>query len=499
MSYFKNNKKMKKINTILASLALPLILGLGSCTDRFDLINTDSNKPVSVTSDLLMNPLLRSIVQDQFNYNGGSALAHHLSRTNYNEVEQYAFGTNEGEWNACYLRLNNIREMIGVSQRDNRPSCEAIGYILQAFVASQLTDLWGDVPYFDAAMGASEIKPVYNSQKEIYTAEGGVIDLLGKAADMLASNNDPLPSDIVYGGDRLKWLKLANSLKLRYLMRISGKAAEVTSLDVSGEIRQIMGAPLMEDNKDNMSLKYLASVPNKCPIFEMRSGEFEYVRMSDEIAARLNLTSDPREGIWFSPTANSSLDGTALYKGIPSGCSSTTLTNIGYSQSDVSLLGSRYRISPDACSAVLMNCSEVKFLQAEAVARGYADGNAEQLYCAGIKASLDFYGVKELDAQTFLENPAVKYDEGKGLEMIMGQKWLSLFMVGYEAWFDFLRTGLPVQKLPMDNRNPTAAGEVPSRFYYPESEQANNKVNYEKAVKSQGSADDINTKLWWEK
>ena len=76
---------------------------------------------------------------------------------------------------------------------------------------------------------------------------------------------------------------------------------------------------------------------------------------------------------------------------------------------------------------------------------------------------------------------------------------MCMFFVGYEAWFDFLRTGLPEQTPVLDNRNPTAAGEIPSRFYYPEDEQALNMNNYQEAVDRQGGTDDINSKLWWEK
>ena len=71
-------------------------------------------------------------------------------------------------------------------------------------------------------------------------------------------------------------------------------------------------------------------------------------------------------------------------------------------------------------------------------------------------------------------------------------------MVGYENWFDFKRTGLPKQTLPLDNRNPGGSTKIPSRFYYPETEQAVNKSQYEAALKAEGGSDDINTELWWE-
>lgn len=488
---------MKYKNILKASIMSLMLLGTTACTDQFSSMNTDPNYPTTATPDLLLNPLLRTLVMGQFNYGNGSGLAHHLARTNYNEVEQYAFGTNDGTWSNYYLQLNNIQEMIQVSDHSDRPSCKAIAYILKAFVASQLTDLWGDVPFSEATQGAGNITPAYDMQKDIYTSDGGIISLLKQAEEILSTSNDVLPQDIVYNGDRLKWRKLGNSLRLRYLMRISNRSSEITAFDIANEIKSVMVLPLVETNSDNMLLAFLAGSPNKCPIFDMRSGEFEYVRMSNEISAVLNDYQDPRMQVWFAPSTNSVLEGNPKYAGIPVGCSSTTLTQIGYSQADVSLLGDYYRSTPDACNAVLMNCSEVKFLQAEAIVRGYATGDAKTLYEDGIKLSMEYYDVKVPEG--YLTQGGVAYKDETALAQIMQQKWLSLFFVGYESWFDFLRTGLPEQDALLDNRNPSDPGGIPSRFYYPEDEQALNGTHYKEAIARQGGTDNINSKLWWEK
>ncbi len=491
---------MKRINYInfIKKTALVLVAsGLTiSCTDNFASINTDPNSPTKVTPDLLLTPLLHSIVQGQFNYDSGAGLAHQIAHTNYNETEQYAFGTNEGTWSTYYLNLNNIEEMIKVSDRDNRPSCKAIAYVLKAFCISQLTDMWGDVPYIEAVQGSTKTTPKYDVQKDIYTADGGIISLLNQADNLLSTGNDVLPSDLIYKGDRTKWRKLANSLRLRYLMRISNKAADITTFNLKEEIRKAMSSPLMETNADNMLLPFLNSRPNMSPIYEMRSGEFEYNRMSDEMASVLNAFHDPRAAVWFAPTTNSASTSSPAYKGVAVGCSSTTLEKIKYSMADVSMIGNYYRTTPDACSAILMNCSEVKFLQAEAIVRGLAAGNAKNLYEQGINLSMNYY--KVVMPSGYLSQEGVAYNENDAINEIMVQKWLSLFFVGYEAWFDYLRTGLPKQNTLLDNRNPTVSGGTPSRFYYPENEQALNSENYKQALEAHGGKDDINTKLWWE-
>ena len=486
---------MNNFSKTFFTAGLCATLALSGCTSDFGSINTDRNNPTEVTADLLLLPIMHTFIMDQFNYGDGAALAHQLSRTNYNETEQYAFGTNESTWSRYYLQLNDIQDMYNVARKNGQPSCQAIALIWKAFAIAQLTDLWGDVPYFEATQGGNNITPAYDTQEDIYTADNGIIDLLKQAEEMLSTSNDVIPSDLVYGGDRLRWRKFGNSLRLRYLMRISNRIGE-SALDIKGEIAAVMALPLMDANEDNMLLPFLSGAPNRCPIYDMRAGNFEYTRMSTEMARMWSQYADPRIPVWFAPTTNSALEGTAEYNGVLAACSSTTLTNIGYSQADVSMLGSYYRDAPDACSAILMNCSEVKFLQAEAIARGYAAGDMQTLYEDGIRLSMEYYGVTLTDE--YLQQPGIAFDATQALQQIMLQKWMSLFMVGYESWFDFLRTGLPQQDDIIDNRNPTAAGEIPSRFYYPSDEQALNTANYEEAINRHGGEDNINTELWWE-
>ena len=321
------------------------------------------------------------------------------------------------------------------------------------------------------------------------------MDLLQTAEQMLTEGTDALPSDVVYSGNRQQWRKLANSLRLRYLMRISNRREDISTFNTM--LADCLSKPLLDSNDDNFALPFLAGTPNRCPIYEMRSGSFDYYRESKEMADQLNNTNDPRQAVWFQPTAQSVQDGQPAWAGVPNGCSATSLKTIGYNESKVSMLGTLYRNTPDGATATLINAAEVKLLQAEAVARGWAQGNAADLYTQAIKLSMKQYGIGDAAAEQYVQRADVAYNAANGVEQILTQKWLANFMVGYEAWFDFLRTHLPAQAMPMDNRNPSP-GQIPSRFYYPETEQAVNKAQLDAALKEQGGKDDINTKLWWE-
>uniref|UniRef100_UPI0023F48C61 SusD/RagB family nutrient-binding outer membrane lipoprotein n=1 Tax=Hallella bergensis TaxID=242750 RepID=UPI0023F48C61 len=209
------------ISTLSAAVLIVASTVTGSCTDDFDNINRDNNVPTSGNFSLQLNAQLRSIAFGQFDFNNGALLAHQIGKTNYNEIAQYSFGTAEYLWNSLYQNLVNIDDMINMAKKQEQPSAEAIGYILKAFCSSQLTDHWGNVPYSEAMQGSKNVYPKYDEQQDIYTGEEGIIRLLQRADDLLATSKDQLPSDIIYEGNRMKWRKLANSLRLRYLIRIS--------------------------------------------------------------------------------------------------------------------------------------------------------------------------------------------------------------------------------------------------------------------------------------
>src|SRR5690606_8666027 len=81
-------------------------------------------------------------------------------------------------------------------------------------------------PYTEALQGDGEILlPKYDSQESIY--KGAIADFEAASA-MLSSNMGNLEAfaatqDIFFQGDAEKWVRYANSLALRYYMRLSEK------------------------------------------------------------------------------------------------------------------------------------------------------------------------------------------------------------------------------------------------------------------------------------
>jgi hypothetical protein len=153
-----------------------------------------------------------------------------------------------------------------------------------------------------------------------------------------------------------------------------------------------------------------------------------------------------------------------------------------------------------------MTYGELQFILAEASERNFITGNAEAYYRAGIQSQFDYYASripanytfpKAADVQPdpgYFTQPAVAYSgtSQEKLNKIYLQKWLALFNVGYEAWSEWRRTGVPVI-----TPGPNSLGFVPVRFLYPLTEQSSNKENYLQAVAAQGP-DNTQTHVWWD-
>lgn len=475
---------MKKIVFLML-----LVLGFANCTDNFDEINANPNEPEIVTPDLLLSTVISNSM-DRYVETGwslGNIVSQLTAKINFTGFDRYNWGSESGLWNNIYGILPEVELIIESARSEDNPntSYEGIGLVLRSWLYAQLTDNWGNVPYSEAIQGQEGIfQPVYDSQENIYN---GILADLEQADGLLAQNAPIFGGDIFYNGNIQAWRKLANSLRLRYLMRISNRR------DVSAEIQQIVNdLPIFESNVDNAIMVYPAvSIDTSFPESRGRIGGFDEHRLSESSEAILKAFGDNRLNTWFQPTDNPNDDPT-LFVGMPNGLSENNASTFNGGASNVSRLNqSLFFDSRDAVAGALMQFAEVQFILAEAAQKGMISGDAQIYYEAGIIASFEYWDTEQ-DIDAYLAQDGVAYD-GQ-LETIITQKWLASFMVGLESWYDFRRTGFP-QIIPgQDNVN---GDRVPVRFFYPSTEQSLNASNYQAAVSAIGE-DDINIKGWWE-
>jgi hypothetical protein len=170
----------------------------------------------------------------QLGWSNGNIVAQLAAKINFTGFDRYEWGSESGLWNTYYGILPEI-DLILLSARaeeSKNTSYEGMALVMRSYVYANLTDNWGDVPFSEAVKAINDnFTPIYDTQEAIYN---GILTDLRTAEVLLEQGQTILGGDILYGGNTDNWVKFANSLRLRYLMRASGK------LDVGAEIQTIL-------------------------------------------------------------------------------------------------------------------------------------------------------------------------------------------------------------------------------------------------------------------
>ena len=477
-------KNLKNIFTVL------LLASLSSgCTKDFQELNTDPNKVEKISPGTLLNPIIYEVAA--FNTSRADAFTFDIMQVALpfpsvaGGVHRYDLSESAGNstWNTYYRWISNVKEMRAASIAAGDANYEAISLTLNAWLYSQLSDAFGDVPMTEVGRGDEGLyKPVFNTQQEIYTTI--LADL--EKANTLYNNAKPLiyGTDILFNNNINYWRKFTNSLRLRLLLRIS-KRTEIDAFSKMAEIiSNPVANPIFNSNAEAAILKITNVAPNISPWG--RAIDFTTFRAAGSFFIdNLNEFNDPRLARLNTLARTTDGKATIGYKGISSAYSG--------SESQFAYLPSNFNIALVIAPmiSVIMSYAEVELIKAELAQKGKITGNAATFYENGVKASIEQWG--GVVTANYFTNPKAAYNGT--LERIMLQKYYALFFNDYQQWFEYRRTGLPVLPKGAGLLN---NGIMPVRFKYPTTIVTNNNVNYKKAVEGMGG-DEINTKVWWEK
>jgi hypothetical protein len=487
-----------RVGACVIATILALGLVVAGCDTRFEDVNTNPNEPEQVTPDLLLPNVIRSSVNTSVNtaHTTGNLVMQHVSKVSFaTEIDRYDW-SGVGYWEEFYDDLRNVQDMIRIAREQDNPNYEGVGLVLKSWIFSMLTNAYGDIPYSEAlSVQDGTDTPAYDSQEEVYR---GLLSDLEQANSLIdPGSGASIQGDILYQGDLLKWKKLANSLRLRLLMRLSEKKDDI-DMDVEGTFETIVNNPsqypVFEANEDNAALEYLGSRTNQWPRNTSRVGTFRTYRMSKTLTDTLKTFGDPRLSVFADTTVASNAgncENLETYVGVPNGLTDDASNEYnGGRDCQSSLNTTRYFEEPNAAKGLVMTYAEVLFLKAEAAQRGWISGDVQTYYEDGITASMNQYG-QEVPSG-YLSQPGVQFDANEAEKLIGTQKWIALFYTGMEGWFNWRRTGYPDLEPSEENVN---QDQIPVRFRYPESEQALNNDNYQEAVERQGP-NNINTEMW---
>ncbi len=477
---------MKKILIIALSVSF---FGM-SCTKDITRFNEQTKRAASgaIPGETLFSNAVKNYVDvlasPNVNINVFRFTVQHWAATTYQDEPQYDFETRgipAGLWNRMYRSvLANIKEAKTIITADASLSAVekanklAICDIMEVNVYYFLVTTFGNVPYTEA-LNPENVFPKYDDAKTIYT---DLLSRLAKDASTLNTSEIGISSsqDIIYGGNVGAWKKFANSFLLRMAMTIadSDAATAKTVFEAANE-----GA--FTSSSDNAKLVYLGATPNTNPVWVdlVQSGRQDMVAGAP-LLNKLKSTSDPRLSLYFRPNANGDYVGGIVGK-------NNTFSSVSKP--------SEQMIAP-TFPQIIMGYSEVEFLRAEAIARGFnIPGTAAEHYNNAVTSSIVWWGGSATDAATYLLRPDVNYLTAAGdyKEKIGIQKWIALYNQPVQGWIEMRRLDYPKLDPPVG-----AKSGFPTRLPYSQSEQVLNPTGYTAAAQAIGG-DLTTTKLWWDK
>lgn len=459
--------------------------------DNPDIALNINNNPELLLTNIERNTI-RNAVGDA--WSEGNLMAQYGARIVFTSFDLFDWGDQGGTWNNFFLSIRDAKELERIAIENENPSYEAVSKILQSWMFQILTDMWGDIPYYEAAKAIEEIyTPAYDTQQDVYL---GILDELKLANELLSGTNLPaVKGDIFMDGNLNQWRMFANSLRLRAALRLSKASPETAKTHIAEIFNNPAQYPIMTSNEDNAAVTFLPSNPDAHPITEesvYRVGSFNEYRISEHLVEILKTYNDPRLEFWADPTVNSVNEGNPRIEGMQNGI----VDGPAYEYKGGDAFLSKFNINyfffqSNANEGRIMTHAEVEFILAEAAMMGWIASDAKVHYEKGVKSAFEYWGL-EMPSDYLLQE-GITFDNS--LETIITQKYLALFYTDFQGFIEFRRTGYPATIKP----GPDAFyNQYPSRFEYPSKEQALNADSYNTAVSRQGP-DEITTKVWWEK
>ena len=479
---------MKKNITYICLFA---ILFNAGCTKDFERLSENPNAIKDASAETLLAQTLYSSLVTKIQTAkslGNELMGYSVEKTGRALVQRFEIKNTNGNnlWQRHYRYLHNLEDMYQRAVAEKNVNYQAIALTLKAWLFSELTDTFRDVPYFEALKGDSlQFLPKYDRQEDIYA---DILKNLDNAALMFNnSTNISAVNDILYGSKSTNalrvtaWRKFCNSLRLRLYLRVSNSAL----FDAPGKINEIVSNPgtypIFANAEDAAYIPFTNIEPLYNPYYNTTNGSFGYSNApSTTILEIMQAVSDARIPYYYERNGSEYV---GVISGYPMGSAKQLYPN------GTSYI--KYNLHESPRLGVILSYDEVQFILAEAALKGWISGSAEAYYLQALRSNFTFWGLTA--SATYLALPQVKFDGT--LKQIMEQKYISNFYRGLEAWFDYRRTGYPELLFHSQIGN---NGKVPSRLIYPSVTQLYNPTNYKVAVERMGG-DNINVKSFWEK
>jgi hypothetical protein len=499
----------KNINKIIFSILL-LATGMVGCKKKLD-INNNPNQPSDevITAELILPNAMHNVgVQTALGYgwlanwmgywSASGSFNPSTEESSYNITNTFQ----ETKWAGVYNVLFDLRRVEEKAAANNQDFYKSIAMVMEAHLFQNLVDVYGNIPYSQAFKPTEFVTPAYDEASTIYQDLHLKLDTAINLLKTATVTNAASEIDIVYGGDTDLWIKLANTIKLRLLIRTSQVNANPTA-----ELAKIKanGGVLQSGETADVNPGYQNDNNKQSPFYGtyglLPSGEDAntFFRGNAYSVENFKATDDPRLGYFFKPAKSPTNPGNP-YVGTVYGSEPNTAFG-GDQTSNIGIGLVRSFNQPQW----IVTSVESMFLQAEAILRGWDIGgpyvgNAEAAYEAAVQESFIWLGVSSpvQSANDYMAGVAdwsSATSDAERLELVIWQKYLALTGLNpLEAWNDYRRLGIP-NDIPLSINTARGSRTIPVRLLYPSAEYAVNAKN----VQAQGTINPQSSRLFWDK
>ncbi|WP_367388564.1 SusD/RagB family nutrient-binding outer membrane lipoprotein [Lewinella sp. LCG006] len=405
--------------------SLLLVFSLTNCEDYLD-VNDDPNNLTEVGLSSLLPAIEFRLADAQYSVSYQAAQATQQTASYFGYFENFRMGD---AWSILYLRvLANADILARQAAAAQVPNYEGIAYAIQAYALSTVTDSWEAAPWSEAFDGSNNLEPVFDEQQELYAT---INTLLDKATPLLEyevvdCDNEicvSAGSDLIYGGDMSKWLKMVSALRARMAIHLLNKG----TANATAAINAANQAFTSNDDDFEFAYNDVERNPAHTGIaLAVNTGNFTVapggyaVRL---LNGELYNVADPRLEILFGNETE--------YIGIDSYDDDAPANTVDFSETTFH--------SREQTPMFMLTYAEMKFIEAEAQLALGQTGPAYTAYLAGIQASMDKYGVDPAAADAYLNDPVVAVGAAALTnELIMKEKYIALYF-NYEVWTDMRR------------------------------------------------------------
>lgn len=549
----------------IAFTLLTGVLSFTSCSDEYmENMNTDPTKAAALDANAQLTTAQLQTYGDlgmveiyrNYLYGFTQQLMGSWNTTNFGGRHMLSDDEMDRVWTTFYT--NSIKNLTDAQYRtaqdQGKTNIHAALTIYRVYLMSIITDIYGDVPCKEAGMGFLQgiFNPRYDTQEEIYHS---FFQDLTAAVEALDPAKDAITGDVIYGGNILKWKKLANSLRLRFAMRISNVDPQKAQQEFEAACQADGG--IFDSAEDDALIKYMniAFSFGQDAYGDFRGNALSKLLFGNDPANnpsylcatlfnQLYNTGDPRtfmlsrcyyDGLMSATSPDNRVDLTQemIDKGIafqpclpgafswepwPTGYDSDILKELAETNPNVTISVAR-ETEPKLANnflrgdnpGVVMTFAETRFLLAEAALKKWnVDGQtAEALYEEGVRAAVDFLvtrykcdPVSEEEMNVYLSANGMGHTKEQKMASIHTQAWILHFTNPAECWANQRRSGYPKLKSPAEygfEQFMTGGKEIPVRLCYPVLESSYNKTGYEEALERMGGKDSWNTPVWWDK